>query len=70
MVNKDRGAARFESFLNLLGLQNRMFHSISNIDVTILEEEIDYGTIKSKLEPLKLLSFSFLDSALDLSGQN
>ena len=62
IVNKDRGAARFESLLRLLGLEDRMFYDVANIDTSMVEDSIDYIAIKQKLEPLQKLSLNFLDS--------
>ena len=65
IVNKDRGSARFESLLSLLGLEDRMFYDVANIDMSIVEDSIDYNAIKLKLEPLQKLSFNFLDSIFE-----
>lgn len=65
IVNKDRGAARFESLLSLLGLENRMFYDVSDINMSIMDTHIDYPSIKQKLAPLQKLSLNFLDSLFE-----
>lgn len=65
IVNKDRGAARFESLLSLLGLEDRMFYDVANINMSIMEDSIDYAAIKQRLAPLKKLSLNFLDSLFE-----
>lgn len=61
IVNKDRGTARFESLLSLLGLEDRMFYDVSAINMSIMNNHIDYPAIKQKLALLKKLSFNFLN---------
>ena len=65
LVNKDRGAARFESLLSLLGLEDRMFYDVSDINMSIMNNHIDYPAIKQKLAPLQKLSLNFLDSLFE-----
>lgn len=65
IVNKDRGAARFESLLSLLGLEDRMFYDVSDINMSITDAHIDYPSIKQKLAPLQKLSLNFIDSIFE-----
>lgn len=64
LVNKDRGAARFESLLSLLGLEHRMLYDLNKFEISMLEDDIDYYTVNLKLDLLRKLSTDFLASAL------
>lgn len=64
LVNKARGASRFESFLGQLGLTDRLVYEVTDFDVKKLSESIDYEAVVSKLENLKSESISFLKSSL------
>lgn len=60
LVNKKRGASRFESFLKQLDLSNRLIYNINDFDKSKLKEEIDYSAVKSKLKFMKSESINFL----------
>lgn len=60
IVNKERGASRFESLLGKLGLENRLIYDIQNFDKSILNEPIHYEEVHQKLEILKENSIKFL----------
>lgn len=64
LVNADRGAARFESFLSELGLKDRMLYDVKAMDMNILEKEINYDTVFEKLSLLKEESINFLKENL------
>lgn len=62
-VNKSRGAARFLSLLEQLGLENRV---IENRDAltAVLDEEINWPIVNRKLEGLKCSSNKFIERNL------
>lgn len=68
IVNEARGASRFHSLLNLLGLENRLISKIDNsntsLDVLKIRYEINYDIINKKLEALRLESLNFLKNNL------
>ncbi|MFS1554564.1 polysaccharide pyruvyl transferase family protein [Acinetobacter radioresistens] len=64
IVNKERGASRFESILSQLNLNHRMVNNISEISSELLFDEIDYRIVNNKLADLKYESIDFLKKAL------
>jgi hypothetical protein len=60
LVNKGRGASRFESFLKQLGLEDRLIYNVKGFDESKLKDEINYEEIHLKLDILKSESISFL----------
>lgn len=60
IVNQSRGASRFESILEQLGLQDRLVYNENNYDISKLKQEIDYELVHSKLKHLKTTSLNFL----------
>lgn len=64
LVNKERGADRFISFLNTIGLEHRMLNDICDFTPDFLNDEIDYKNVNSQLQLLKESSINFLKSSL------
>ncbi|MGA6878195.1 polysaccharide pyruvyl transferase family protein [Acinetobacter sp. AND/436] len=64
IVNKERGASRFESLLKQLGLMNRMVNVSSEISDDLIHDKIDYELVNKKLIDLKRKSINFLKEAL------
>ena len=65
LVNKQGGASRFYSIAKLLGLENRIFENVKDINVKeLLKKNIDYNDVYKKLIPLKRKSIIFLQNAL------
>ncbi len=64
IVNKERGASRFESLLEQLGLMNRMVNVGSEITDDLIHDEIDYDLVNRKLIDLKLKSINYLNEVL------
>lgn len=64
IVNNERGASRFESLLEQLGLASRMVYEISEISNNLLFEEIDYHLVNKKLSKLKMKSIKYLENSL------
>lgn len=61
IVNKERGASRFESLLNLLGLQDRLvYNNDKKIINELIETPIDYKEVNDRLIKLKESSLNFL----------
>jgi len=60
LVNKDRGAARFESLLTQLGLEDRLIYDVEGFDFSSIEIAIDYNEVHQKLNLLKKESLQFL----------
>lgn len=64
LVNQERGADRFISFLNTIGLKHRMLNNISDFTPDFLNDEIDYRNVNAQLQLLKENSLNFLKSSL------
>lgn len=64
LVNAERGASRFESFLTSLDLEDRLVYDVNNFDVSLLENTIDYEAVHQKLKVLKDESLNFLKENL------
>ncbi|MFV0165369.1 polysaccharide pyruvyl transferase family protein [Empedobacter falsenii] len=64
VVNKERGASRFESLLGLFGLENRLIYDVENFDINRLNEPIDFNSVNKKLEVNRLKSLKFLTENL------
>lgn len=69
IANKNRGASRFESLLDKLGLASRLIGA-DDIDKVegILEAEIDYADVEAKLEVWRNSSREFLSGAIGVDG--
>lgn len=63
ILNKERGADRFSSICNILGLEDRIIHNSQGLK--IYEQKIDYDEVYSKLDKLKLFSSNFLTESID-----
>lgn len=61
IVNKERGASRFESLLGQLGLTNRMVNEIST---DLIHDKINYELVNRKLMGLKYKSIDYLNKVL------
>ena len=64
LVNKDRGASRFESLLEQLGLEDRLIYDIDTFDLSNLNNNIDYNTVAIRLDELRNHSVDFLKKYL------
>lgn len=64
LVNKERGASRFESILGKLGLQDRLIYDVNNFDESKLKSDINFDAVHLKLNVLKSESINFLKSHL------
>ncbi len=65
-VNEKRGAARFTSIANQLGLQHRLVKDLELIDdASWYHEKIDYDTVNAKLLLLQEQSLAFLKDNLN-----
>ena len=64
IVNKDRGASRFESLFNLLGLSERLIYDDTLINEKILCLDMNYTEINQKLENLRVDSLKWLIESL------
>lgn len=64
ILNKERGAVRFNSLLKLLDLESRIVKKISTDELKIGDENIDYDCVNCKLEKLKFQSLSMLKGSL------
>jgi hypothetical protein len=62
--NKERGLARFTSILNLLGLQNRLVFTSSDLNKDIVNAEIDYERVNTLLSREKCKATDFLKVGL------
>ena len=62
-INRGRGADRFMTLFKRLGLEDRLIDSSGPL--TMLDTEIDYSSVSSKLQMLREDSLSFLKSALE-----
>ncbi|WP_313114943.1 polysaccharide pyruvyl transferase family protein [Aequorivita sediminis] len=64
IVNRERGASRFESFLKQVGLEDRMIYDVNKVDVTYISRNIDYDKVIPILDLLKFKSREFLYSSI------
>jgi len=65
IVNHDRGADRFYSLLEQLGLENRMIDGAdTQRSEALVAEPIDYEQVSGKLDQLRKHSLGFLSTAL------
>lgn len=64
IVNRERGASRFESLLGQLNLTNRMVNDISEISIDLIHDKINYRSVNEKLTDLKYKSIDYLNKAL------
>lgn len=65
VVNAERGAARFLSLLNLLGLSDRMIYDVDKFDFSsVSKSKINYEVVDRKLKSLRDLSEKFLLDSL------
>ena len=64
IVNRSRGAARFESLLGELGLVSRMIEPGEQIDQTLLAGRIDWDSVNSALCVMRENSMTYLARAL------
>lgn len=60
IVNKDRGASRFESIFRQLGLEDRLLFETLDFELAKLTQEIDYDSVHLKLTHLKTESLSLI----------
>ena len=64
IVNKERGASRFESLLGILGLVDRMIDEDTIITHDLFENRIDYNKVNSLLNEWIAYSYNELKTAL------
>lgn len=64
IVNKERGAARFESLLEKIDLKERIVYDLADICNFKVNNQIDYNKISSKMNNLIDLSYKFIDKSL------
>src|SRR5690606_16204730 len=64
ILNKSRGASRFESLLGQFGLEDRLLYSLDNLDYKILEKEIDFEFVHSEIDKQRKQSLEFLQNNL------
>jgi hypothetical protein len=70
VLNESRGADRFYSLLNMLGLSRRMITDADQLeDSGLLREEIDYATVRGQLDSLRAHSMEWLKTALALPAK-
>lgn len=63
IANRERGMARLESLLTLIGLEERFLTDIDGIDIdSLLKKEIDYANVTKKLESMRNKSIRFLQN--------
>lgn len=64
ILNKERGASRFESLLGTLGLMDRMIDENTLITHDLFENRIDYNKVNSLLDEWIAYSYNELKTAL------
>lgn len=64
IINKERGASRFESILGQLNLTHRIVTDVSEISGELLFDKIDYEIVNKKLLDLRHESIEFLKASL------
>lgn len=64
LVNKSRGAARFQSILTQLGLEDRLIDDLETFDFANLKKNINYEVVSTHLNRLIKESLSFINTHL------
>ncbi|MDN7131508.1 polysaccharide pyruvyl transferase family protein [Halomonas sp. MC140] len=64
IANSARGAARFQSLLSLVGLENRLISKSEEFEADKLIEPVDFSEVRSKLDTLRASSIAFLGKHL------
>lgn len=65
IANPHRGNTRLENLLKIVGLENRFFTDIKDVENSgILEKEINYEAVEEKLDVKRKYSIDFLKNAL------
>ncbi|MGO2118133.1 MAG: polysaccharide pyruvyl transferase family protein [Fusobacterium sp.] len=65
VANPKRGNARLENLLKIVGLEDRFFTDIKDVENSgILEKEINYETVEKRLDVKRKYSIDFLKNAL------
>ncbi|HBW1543663.1 TPA: polysaccharide pyruvyl transferase family protein, partial [Klebsiella quasipneumoniae] len=64
LSNKERGAARFISLLNMFGLESRLVTDVDKFDKNIIDDNIDYVEVNKRLEQYRIMSLDFISNAL------
>ena len=65
-INPRRGAARFESIVEMLDLENRLITASSQIkERKLIEKKIDYNSVNKKLNSERKRSMEWLTNALN-----
>lgn len=64
-ANKNRGLARIESLLKLLGISNRIISKFNTAEIDkLLEDEINYKAVSDRLDTLRISSYHYLKESL------
>ncbi|WP_174507954.1 polysaccharide pyruvyl transferase family protein [Klebsiella oxytoca] len=66
LCNKERGAARFTSLLQMFGLESRLVTDCNNVDYDTIFSAIDYEYVNEKLAQLRVHSHEFIERALKI----
>lgn len=66
VANRERGAARFQSLLELFGLEDRLQEPGQVVSTRLLDHAPDWDRVEAKLVAERTKSFDFLRYALDL----
>lgn len=69
IANTDRGRTRFESLLAIFDLEERLFSNVKDIDLSILNEPLDWKKINEIRENEKKKGFQFLTDSLDIGSK-
>jgi len=64
IANADRGASRFESILDLVGLRDRLILSDQEVDLERLLQPVDFSDARKRLQFFKTKSLDFLKQHL------
>lgn len=64
IANEKRGLSRFVSLLTLLGLENRLVLSSGVFDMSLLEKQIDWESVNTKIADNKAKSIEYLKNSL------
>lgn len=64
IANSVRGAARFESLLSLVGMQDRLVYEEQDTDLNTLLAPVDFSIARSKLQTFKTKSIEYLKKHL------
>ena len=67
IANKSRGLSRFTSLLKMVGLENRLLFSASELTDELIKSTIDFSAVKASIASERIQSIEFLSKYLKMN---